>query len=179
MTLRSLPSVPRRVLSAALLLSFAIVACGSSAAANPDAKDAGAAPASPRAARVEVPADADCATLSRTQCMAAHHCTLERAAPAAPPTGETIYTCRAAASSCEKAVAQWDLPGGGAPLSSRAEADQAIAACTSQAGCRYEPAECYCRCKGYGRTTVPDGAEAPACRCYCAGGRPPSCEAAK
>lgn len=171
----SSPSRSRLFFSASFALSSALLACSTTASTRPEATAGSSASAE---SRITVASDADCATLSRTQCMVAQHCTLTGPPSTAPRASPAIYTCRPAANHCENAVAQWDLPGGGAKLSSPAAAEQAIAACTSQTGCRYEPASCYCACKDYGQTTVPDGDEARKCRCYCAGGAPPSCTTA-
>ncbi len=115
-----------------------------------------------------------CSGLSRTACMKSAECTLEVAAPG-ERTGD--YVCRRAQDRCEEGIVQFDLPGGGASIGTQALADEAILACTSREGCVYTASECYCACKGYGRTSVEDGAEAQGCLCYCASGPPPSCVA--
>ncbi len=118
------------------------------------------------------PAEDGCGLLSRTACMKSAACTLE-ATDKTKQRGE--YLCRPAQGMCEEGLVEHDLPGGGAELRTRAEAEAATLACTDRVGCRFVEAECYCTCRGYGMTTVEDGAEAEDCDCYCGGGSPPAC----
>jgi hypothetical protein len=54
-------------------------------------------------------------------------------------------------------------------------AKTAIATCTDRAGCRFVQNDCYCSCRGFGKTSVEDGDEAEACDCFCGGGAPVAC----
>ena len=176
----------RRVWSLAMAVFTILIAVGSGSAAS-GCSGASSNRSSVRAGPTRIPGpprpavsdDADCGALTRTQCMAAKHCTLVLAQdvpPGAPGYRNGVYVCRPAQGACEVGFAQWDLPGGGADLATPAAAETAIATCTSRTGCAYVPHDCYCGCRGYGATAVKDGAETPACFCYCAGGRPPSCQ---
>ncbi|MBX7078867.1 MAG: hypothetical protein K1X88_06730 [Nannocystaceae bacterium] len=112
----------------------------------------------------------DCGALSRTACMASPHCTLQHAGTADRRT----YRCRPATAPCEIGFAQSGFFGSGddIPAAKRQQAD-----CNARPGCVYEPGGCYCPCRGDGQTTVPDGPDAPPCRCECGGGTPPVCRA--
>jgi hypothetical protein len=107
-------------------------------------------------------AAAGCERLSRTFCLDSPDCTLVWVATR--PRGQHEYACRAAEGPCEEGLVQarlYDAPG----------------RCTSRPGCAYQEQQCYCDCRGYGQTAVPDGVEAEECDCECAGGRPPGCVA--
>lgn len=116
----------------------------------------------------------DCASLTRTHCMQSPDCTLERVAKAQGGTGK-LYRCRPAAGPCETGIRQADFHGRGTDGMRRAE--EAQLACAARPGCDYDEGGCYCDCRDYGRTAVPDGPEAEDCMCECAGGPPPSCVA--
>lgn len=94
-----------------------------------------------------------CGSRSRTGCLASTGCVLTRGAA----RGE--YVCRDALGPCEVGHAQEDKK-----------------ACASIAGCTYDPGGCYCRCRGYGKTSAPDD-DAPECKCDCANGAPGVCRA--
>jgi hypothetical protein len=95
-----------------------------------------------------------CQQLSRGLCIDSPNCTLE----STPETG--VYRCRPANGACEQSIAQNDLE-----------------ACRAIDGCRPLDGNCYCACRGAGRTAVEDGEEAGECVCACGDGDPPSCQA--
>ncbi len=171
----------RPVFVLAGLLPFAMLACCATqstkatkesvkltAAPTATAHEVAATPsASTAAASTTSLAAAPCGGMTRTLCMRAPHCTLELASKR---PDDYDYLCRPAKGACEQNIAQAHLEGTDLGLS-----DGTIDRCKSRPGCQYQRSECYCHCKGYGQTTVPDGAAAELCECECAGGRPPSC----
>ena len=99
-----------------------------------------------------------CSEMTRTHCLQQAHCTLELTY-STTEQGERIanngvYRCRDAAGKCE-------LRNG--------------LMCQEVEGCTMVVGECYCGCKGYGRTSVPDGDETEDCNCACGGEDPPGC----
>lgn len=96
-----------------------------------------------------------CASLTRTECMHALHCTLVA-------SGARSYVCRDARGNCEIGLRQIDE-----------DRDR----CADREGCAWDEGRCYCPCRGDGQTAVPDGAEARECQCECGGGPPPGCRA--
>src|SRR5690606_33932995 len=104
----------------------------------------------------------DCEQLPRTACLRAPACTLVH-----PPQGprRSVYACRPATSPCEGGIVQAEIFGNGS----------SARACVARAGCRVDEGSCYCSCRGYGETRLPDGPEAESCNCACGGGPPPSC----
>ncbi len=100
-----------------------------------------------------------CDSLPRTKCMESPECTL--VLPNDQQRGR--YLCRAASGPCEAGVRQTELSRGAGNL------------CRSRPGCSVVADNCYCHCRGYGRTAVEDGAEAQQCLCECAGGAPAAC----
>lgn len=136
--------------------------------ASPDAPPANSdAPTAPTSSTPNA-----CSALSRTACLRSTDCTLEVESPR-HRTGE--YVCRPAAGRCEVNLAQYELPGGGAPFASPTAAAEGERLCQERPGCEFVASECYCACRGYGRTTVEDGEEATPCSCVCAGGPPVRC----
>ncbi len=103
----------------------------------------------------EEPSATTCSDLSRIECMRSTSCTLVL------PEGEPPYVCRAAQPPCEVGLRQ----------AHPKFADM----CEQRAGCQITPANCYCKCKGYGETSVPDINGTPECRCRCSGGPPNNC----
>ena len=182
MIFTQVPSSARAVLTVMLGLG-SLVALGCSAAdANSPAEpamvelrtngdsSATANAESPENERDEV-LSADCAKLTRTACMDSKQCTLVLDPSAEKPrSGE--YLCRPALGSCEQNLSQAELTRG----STQAEAERSKQLCSDRPGCTFKPADCYCGCKGYGETSVSDGAEAATCMCVCAGGAPSACE---
>ncbi len=163
------------------LLPFAVFACCATqtpkatkdqAKLTPSATTAAAAatPVATAVASTSTPAAAACGGMTRTLCMRAAHCTLELVSKR---PDDYDYLCRPANSACEQNIAQANLEGTDLGLS-----DGTVDRCNSRPGCQYQRSECYCPCKGYGQTSLPDGAAAEMCECECAGGRPPSCVAA-
>ena len=121
---------------------------------------------------------ADCAKLDRFACTRAGHCTLVKTGGRKP---SKVYLCRPARGKCEKNFRQADIMGGPGYASKdwRKEKERVVAGkrrCTGRPGCVVRPGSCYCQCKGYGSTKVPDK-NAPICNCACAGGPPPACVA--
>ena len=99
-----------------------------------------------------------CSEMTRTHCLQHAHCTLELTYTT-DDQGERranngIYRCRDAAGPCE-------LRNG--------------LMCQEVEGCTLITGECYCGCRGYGRTSVPDGDEAGDCNCACGEEEPPGC----
>lgn len=92
--------------------------------------------------------------------------------PSAKETHAGRYLCRPAAGACEEGLAQSDLSRG----PSREAADLSAKLCTDRPGCVFQSNDCYCDCRGYGKTATDDGVEAPPCLCFCAGGAPDRCE---
>ena len=99
-----------------------------------------------------------CSEMTRTHCLGQAHCTLELTYSTNAQGERTpnygIYRCRDAAGKCE-------LRNG--------------LMCQEVEGCTPVDGECYCGCKGYGRTSVPDGDEAADCLCACGEEEPPGC----
>ncbi|MEM6996850.1 MAG: hypothetical protein AAF721_40480 [Myxococcota bacterium] len=122
-----------------------------------------------RAPATPAEAAAPCDSMSRTTCMRSTHCTLVRSEGAELRQ----YQCRAATSPCEVGFAQASVFGAGAAAIAAGERQQAE--CRERVTCHFEPGSCYCACRGNGKTTVPDGAEADGCLCECSGGPPPTC----
>ena len=93
-----------------------------------------------------------CSQLDRAQCMNSSICTLS--------LSETpdVYLCQEAQGICEEGIVQSDLTD-----------------CENIEGCMITSEDCYCGCKGYGETSVPDGEDTMECNCMCSGGEPPSC----
>ena len=99
-----------------------------------------------------------CAEMTRTHCLQQAHCTLELTYTT-DDQGERranngVYRCRDAEGPCE-------LRNG--------------LTCQEVEGCTMVTGECYCGCRGGGRTSVPDGDEAAECDCACGGEEPPRC----
>ena len=96
----------------------------------------------------------DCASYTRAECLASVACTLR-------PDGQfLIYRCDPAVGACEIGMRQGDA-----------------AACRARSGCVFLEAMCYCPCRGFGRTAVPDGDDVEDCECACAAGEPARCVA--
>jgi hypothetical protein len=91
--------------------------------------------------------------MTRALCLNSTHCTLELTDEA------EVYVCRDAVGLCEEGLLQSDID-----------------ACRAIEGCMPDDGECYCGCRGYGRTSFEDGDEAEDCLCACGGGEPPSCQ---
>jgi hypothetical protein len=164
-----------KMLSTIIALSL-VTACGSNTTNTTEpsgvAEAKGSASAPPQAAE-------DCAKLTRTACMKSLACTLEKAPSKDVPKRDGKYVCRPAKGACEEALSQFDLPGGGTKvLTSPEKGAAAERVCTDRPGCRFAGGDCYCSCRGFGRTTVEDGEEALECDCFCGGGEPPACRAA-
>ena len=100
-----------------------------------------------------------CEEMDRAQCMNASTCMLSLS------DTPDVYLCQEAQGVCEEGVVQSDLYGN----------NGLGTACESIEGCIATDGECYCGCKGYGETTIPDGEDAEDCTCMCSGGPPPSC----
>jgi hypothetical protein len=145
-----------------------IAAICSACTAAPQATDA--VPRSDTEARVPSP-ERPCEAMTRTECMQSTECTLEHEAE-----HSKRYRCRPATGPCERGFAQAGFWGSGTD-GVRASKEQQ-AACDDRPGCVFVDGGCYCHCRGMGQTTVPDGEEAPPCRCECASGPPPTCRAA-
>ena len=128
------------------------------------------AEASEKATATEDVRSVPCEAMTRTACMASRACELELS-PREDGERSGQYVCRPAAGRCEEDLAQSELLRG----SSQAEAEVSMKACTDRPGCSLRKSDCYCRCRGAGRTTIEDGAEADDCDCYCAGGAPVAC----
>lgn len=98
-----------------------------------------------------VPAE-DCALYTRAECLASVACTLRA-------DGQfLIYRCDPAVGACEVGVRQGDA-----------------AACRARTGCVFVESMCYCPCRGFGRTAVPDRDDVEECECACAAGEPAQC----
>lgn len=131
----------------------------------------------------------DCGSLNRTQCLGSPQCTLVVAQPVPhdhPEHRNGNYLCRPAEGHCEQGFIQSGMFG--IPESERREMDertaieaeraaaaQARSSCLERPGCQVTDNDCYCQCRGMGRTTLEDGEELARCDCFCAGGAPPSC----
>ncbi len=105
----------------------------------------GSAPKPPTADEIAL-----CDSLDRNTCLASNKCTLVHVA-------DTQYACRPEQGACERGHRQDDKAG-----------------CEQRSGCQFEPATCYCECKGYGRTKAEDSTGEP-CKCFCGGGAPSTC----
>ena len=104
-------------------------------------------------------ADRPSARTVRGACLLSLECELDH-------LGGERYACRPERGACEQGYSQ----------QAAYETSPAAALCEQRAGCTFVPMEaCYCACRGYGATSVPDGAEAPECDCECAGGAPGGC----
>jgi hypothetical protein len=163
-----------KTLSIMIALSL-LTACGSNSTNTTEPSGV----AAPKGTETAPPPTEDCAKLTRTDCMRSAACTLEKTASAHVPNRDGNYVCRPSEGACEEGISQFDLPGGGTDhLTTTEKAGAAERVCTDRPGCAFSTGDCYCACKGYGRTSVEDGEEAPGCLCYCAGGAPPTCKAA-
>ena len=107
-----------------------------------------ATPAAPDAATDA--GTAACDSLSRAQCLASAHCTLELA-------GANLYRCRPDQGVCEVGIAQGDRK-----------------SCQDKAECVWTNAMCYCPCEGAARTITVEE-KAAGCACACGGGEPAMC----
>ena len=102
---------------------------------------------------VQLPSDAGpagCGRLSRAECLASDHCTLELA-------GSNVYRCRDDEGVCEVGIKQGDRT-----------------ACTARAECTFDTGTCYCPCVGAARTLTVEEPES-GCACACGGGPPAMC----
>jgi hypothetical protein len=97
---------------------------------------------------------ASCDSYDRNTCLESKHCTLHQ-------VEGRQYECRAEVGACELGLVQTDE-----------------AACNARKGCKFEPATCFCACRGYGRTKIEDKS-GPNCKCVCGGGKPSMCVEAK
>lgn len=147
-----------RYLRVACLSLACAAGCGSTEAAperSPSVEpvEAGDTSDTPELAGDEgAPAETACAALDREGCLHSTECTLDAFLP---PTQEPYrYVCRPARGECERDFAQIAF----------LESTPREELCESR-GCRFEDARCYCRCRGYGSTAVPDGEMAPECDC--------------
>ena len=100
-----------------------------------------------------------CEEMDRAQCMSSDTCTLSLS------DTPDVYLCQDAQGICEEGIVQSDLYG----------TNGLGIACDDSIGCTAVGGECYCSCKGYGETSVPDGEDVEDCNCMCSGGEPPSC----
>lgn len=144
----------RRVRTLLATVALLLVAC--------DPVQVGGPQPSPRStpeepAAVPDPGDAPCETLTRAECMRSLVCTLD--APEGARSDR--YRCRSARGNCEMGLTQ--------------TGPNARDRCEDRTGCAWTGGGCYCHCRGYGRTAVPDGDEAEDCDCECSGGPPPRC----
>lgn len=101
-----------------------------------------------------VGANPPCNTLDRAECMDSTTCTLIL------PEPKKHYQCIPTTDPCEQGKKQSTL------TKENCEAVEA---------CRYNNANCYCPCVGYGQTNVPDKKKSD-CNCDCGFGVPPMCE---
>lgn len=110
----------------------------------------------------------DCSKLSSTQCLKSTECTLELIPKdkwKPNSAGKTIrYLCQQDQNTCEKGFVQTDWP----------SLKEAKKFCEAKKGCALSEANCFCPCKGYAETKVPD-TEAVSCNCGCGGGTPIMC----
>ncbi len=113
----------------------------------------------------------NCAGMDRYECMHAPQCSLVQ-----ETSPSQDYLCRPVQGPCEKAVLQGLLSNPPGSKLSVAEARANQKKCSDTLGCVYDPGNCFCDCKGYGKTAVPDH-KAPDCLCACSGGPPQICRA--
>ena len=93
-----------------------------------------------------------CESMTRTACTASPHCILDKT----EDMERGVYECRVPKNECEREFAR-------------------NGKCSNSKGCKLLESDCYCKCRGYGRTKVEDGWEAEDCSCACSGGPPRRC----
>lgn len=110
----------------------------------------------------------DCSQLSTTECLNSNECTLELLPKDKSFThleGKWVrYQCRKDRNNCESGFKQGNWQ----------SIEEAQKNCEAKIACVFSPANCFCPCRGYAETIIPDK-EAPLCNCACGGGTPASC----